>query len=228
MIVTDFDLEPDDALFKKRLGKRADRVLKSQRNLGIYETAKQELVALAEPKAAWQAFPIQSFLHDKVLLKNGVSIGGGPVVKVICGATELAVGVCTIGPAMETKAKEYSTNGEMFHALVLDLMASWAAGAVRDQLVMQLQLDHYKTMGYHASIPLGPGESEWSTKDQRVIFDLLGDKPAEIGMHLEPSMLMIPIKSTSFIMGVGPNELGQESGSSCEYCQMKDTCEHRK
>ena len=228
MIVTDFDLEPDDALFKQRLGKQADRVLKSQRNLAIYETAKQELVALAEPKAAWQGFPVKGFLHDKILLENGTSIGGGPVVQVMCGATELAVGICTIGPAMETKTKEYITGGETFHALVLDLMASWAAGAVRDQLVMKLQLDHYQPMGFHSSITLGPGESDWSIKDQQVIFDLLGDEPAEIGMQLEPSMVMIPIKSTSFIMGAGPNELGQENGSSCEYCQMKETCEHRK
>jgi hypothetical protein len=227
MIVTDFVLEPDDAEFKKHLGKQADRVLKSQRNKDIYEMAKQELVTLAEPKAAWQSFPIQGFVHDKILLENGVSIGGGPVVQVICGATELAVGVCTIGPGMEKKVKEYIMGGESFHALVLDLMASWAAGAVRDLLVMKLQLDHYHPMGFHTSLRLGPGESDWSTKGQQDIFDLLGDEPAEIGMHLEPSMLMIPIKSTSFIMGAGPNDIGRETGSSCEFCQAKDTCEHR-
>jgi len=229
VIETNFDLEPDEAVFKMHLGKQADRVLKSPRNLEIYNTAKRELAELARPIAAWNTFSIDGIAQDKVILAGGIKIGGGPVTKVVCGATELVAGVCTIGPGMETRIREYIAKNENFHALVLDLMASWAAGAVRDQLVMQLQLDHYKEKkGYHASIPIGPGESAWAVADQRVIFDLLERETAEIGVRLEPSMLMIPVKSTSFIMGAGPRPLGQESGSSCEHCTMKEKCTRRK
>ncbi|MEX2680916.1 MAG: hypothetical protein Q6373_004905 [Candidatus Sigynarchaeota archaeon] len=228
MITTDFDLAVDDAMIRQRLGKGAERVLKSQRNMAIIETAKKELAELAKPAAAWAVFPITGIEHDKVVLANGVRIGGGPVVKVICGATELVAGVCTIGPGMEHKAKEYMSAGETFHGIVLDLLASWAAGAIREQLALRLQFDHYKARGWHASIPLGPGESAWPIAGQQAIFDLLKDEVAVIGVRLEPSMLMVPIKSVSFIMGAGPRPLGQESGSPCEHCELKETCTHRR
>ncbi len=228
MIGTDFDLTFDDALIRQRLGKGADRVLKSQRNLAIVEAAKRELAELARPAAAWAAFPVAGFDHDKVILANGVRIGGGPVVKVACGATELVAGVCTIGPGMEQKAKEYTVAGEMFHGIVLDLLASWAAGSVREQLALQLRFDHYQPRGWHASISLGPGESAWPVAGQQAIFDLLKGDVAAIGVSLEPTMLMVPIKSVSFVMGAGPNPLGQESGTPCEHCEMRDTCTHRK
>jgi hypothetical protein len=228
VIGTEFDLTVEDALIRQRLGQGAERVLKSQRNQAIIEAAKRELAELARPAAAWAMFPVKGISHDKLVLENGVKIGGGPVTKVVCGAAELVAGVCTIGPGMEQRAKECLAGGESFHGIVLDLLASWAAGAVREQLVLQLQLDHYKARGWHASIHLGPGESAFPITEQRVIFDLLKDEVAHIGVRLEPSMLMVPIKSVSFIIGAGPNPLGQESGSQCEYCDKKDTCTHRK
>jgi len=228
VISTDFDLTIEDALIRQRLGKGAERVLKSPRNMAIVEAAKKELAELARPAAAWATFNIAGFEHDKVVLENGTRIGGGSVVKVICGATELVAGVCTIGPGMERKAKEYMTAGEAFHGIVLDLLASWAAGVVREQLALQLQFDHYKARGWHASIPLGPGESAWPIAGQQAIFDLLEDEVAAIGVRLEPTMLMVPIKSVSFVMGAGQRPLGQESGSPCEHCELKDTCTHRK
>ncbi len=228
MIRTDFDLTVEDALIRQRLGKGAERVLKSQRNLAIVEAAKKELAELARPAAAWAAFPVAGLEHDKVILSNGTRIGGGPVTKVVCGAAELVVGVCTIGPGMERKVKECMAAGESFHGIVLDLLASWAAGSVREQLALQLQFDHYKARGWHASIPLGPGESAWPVAGQRAVFDLLEDEVAAIGVRLEPTMLMVPLKSVSFVMGAGPNPLGQESGSQCEHCELMDRCTHRK
>lgn len=228
MIATEFDLAVEDALIRQRLGQGADRVLKSQRNQAIIEAAKRELAELARPAAAWAMFPVKGINHDKLVLDNGIKIGGGPVTRVMCGATELVAGVCTIGPRMEQKAKECLAAGESFHGIMLDLLASWATGSIREQLVLQLQHDHYRAKGWHASIHLGPGESAWPIADQRVIFDLLEEEVGKIGVQLEPSMLMVPIKSVSFILGAGPNPLGQETGSQCQYCDMKGTCTHRK
>ncbi|NMC07715.1 MAG: hypothetical protein GYA24_21050 [Candidatus Lokiarchaeota archaeon] len=217
----------NDALVRQRLGPGAERVLKSQRNQAIIEAAKRELAELARPAAAWATFPVKGISHDKLVLENGVKIGGGPVTKIMCGAAELVAGVCTIGPHMEQKARECIDAGDSFHGLVLDLLASWAAGSIREQLVLQLQHDHYRAKGWHASIHMGPGESAFPVTEQRVIFDLLGDEVARIGVRLEPTMLMVPIKSVSFILGAGPNPLGQETGSQCEYCDLRDTCKHR-
>ncbi len=229
VIVTEFELEPSDTEFARYLGKSSDRVLKSERNKARYEVAKQELLELAKAAGAWKAFPVAGFEHDKIILENGTRIGGGPVVELTCGATELAVGISTIGPAVEQRAKQYIDAGDTFHAFLLDGMASWAAGAIRQQMVLHIRMDHYQPRNMRTSIPLGPGEAgTWSVDGQQEIFTLLGDDASSIGMQLEPSMLMAPLKSTSFIMGASTGPLGKEAGTQCEFCKMRNRCTHNR
>ncbi|MBN2153324.1 MAG: hypothetical protein JW839_17860 [Candidatus Lokiarchaeota archaeon] len=210
MIGTDFDLAVDDALIRQRLGRGADRVLKSQRNLEAIEAAKRELAELARPAAAWAAFPVEGVGQDGVVLSGGERLGSGLVVAALQGAAELVVGVCTVGQDMELRARECMAAHDSFHGLVLDLLASWAAGAVRDQLALQLRFDHYRPRGWHASAAFGPGDSAaWPIADQRAIFALLAGEVAAIGVRLEPSLLMVPLKSVSFVMGAGPGPLGR-------------------
>jgi hypothetical protein len=227
MNTTEFELEPDDNAFKRFLGKQADRVMKSAKNVQAYETAKQELVDLFHPSAGWNSFPIDHFEGGQAVLENGAAIGGGRFEQVNCGATELVLGACTIGPDIEARAKELASGGEIFHGFLLDGMASWAVGCILDQLDWRIR-DEYTAKGFHVSIHLGPGESGWPIDDQRVLFDLLATEMEVAGIQLEPTMLMIPLKSSSFVMGVGLDPLGMEHGSSCEFCKDRETCPHSK
>ena len=226
MIERGFSLVLDDATTRRLLGKGADRVLKSGRNVRTIETAREELLELAEPAGAWRTAGVAGIKHDTLVLDDGSVIGGGPVVAVTCGASEIAVGVSTIGPGVERKTREYIEAGNTFHAFVLDAMASWAAGEVRTRLVAIVK-DHYARRGYRTSIMLGPGESAWSVEGQRAVFALLGDEAAAIGLRLEPTLLMTPLKSTTFLLGAGPGPLGDEAGDPCTYCSLQDRCERR-
>ena len=67
--------------------------------------------------------------------------------------------------------------------------------------------------------------SAWSVEEQAVMFSLLDT--SEIGVSLSDSMIMSPIKSLSLIMGTGPDPMGVEGASNCDFCSIKEWCNYR-
>jgi hypothetical protein len=189
-----------------------------------WQAALAEARALVQPAAVWDVFPIRETRHEHVLLVNGVKIGGGPVTRVVGGASNLIVAVCTAGPAIERRASELQRSKEMFRAMMLSDLGSGAVDAVRQQLCHWLEEDATRR-GLRVSVSLSPGESEWSVRDQPAIFSLLDTRP--IGVSLSPSLVMSPIKSLSLIMGIGAQSMGVEGGSNCDFCTIRDRCTYR-
>ena len=225
-MIKEFQLQPDDFNFEKAPYEKSKRLLKSERNRQTYEEAKGDLFRLIKPVVGWNIFQIDSFKDGKVILTDGTKIGGGPVVPVIKGAVEIILGICSIGPAVEEQTREYMKNKNMFKGVILDSLASWAVDKTRKKFCNWITKNIHMNEGYRTSIMLSPGESEWLITEQSVIFKLLKQEAQEIGVRLTESMLMIPLKSLSLLIGAGPNHLGKEDGSSCEFCLQKDRCRY--
>jgi hypothetical protein len=226
-IETDFIVTYDkDALIAQQ-GKGAQRLLARPKMMELFEEVLQEIPNYIAPIALWDSFSITGFHHDKIVLRDNLEIGGGPVGEVFAGASEFVTGVCTIGELIDQKISEaqHPESGQMLKALFLDSLASHAIGQVRNQLIKKLK-NQYLMDGKHVSIELSPGESNWIINEQALIFQLLDTE--SIGMRLTDSMLMIPMKSISFAFGAGEVELGREVGSRCQWCLMKDKCDHNE
>jgi hypothetical protein len=58
---------------------------------------------------------------------------------------------------------------------------------------------------------------------QPQIFDLLDAD--EIGVRLTESMMMVPRKSLTFVLGIGKKLIA--GGRTCDYCSLKGTCRYR-
>ncbi|MFX0099689.1 MAG: hypothetical protein ACFFCS_08910 [Candidatus Hodarchaeota archaeon] len=208
MIKKDFEIKPDDKAFKRLLGKRAERIMKSKRSLDMYEEAKEDLANLVKPAVGWNIFEIHAFSDDNITLKEGKKLGTGFFVKAIANASHLLVAVCTIGPDVEKKAKEYMNNNDTFKGYLLDSMASWAVGNLKDQFLdwvtFESPLDEFNT-----SFPYSPGMGKWPMEDQVVVFELLQEEASQAGVRLTDSLLMVPIKSQSLVMGLGKGQIGK-------------------
>lgn len=224
MIEKDFQLLPIDEEIKLIIGNKHDRILKSDRNLQVYENAKKEVTQLAKPLVGWNRFKIKRVEVDKVVLDNDVQIGGGPVVDYIKGSDELLVALITIGQDVECRVKHHMNNNAMLQGILLDGFATWAVDNVRKQFLERIKRKIHAEEGCHTSIPLSPGETAWTIHDQKNIFQLLKEESIQMGVYLRESLLMIPLKSITFIMGIGKNQLGKESGRSCDICTMRDKC----
>jgi hypothetical protein len=220
----DFTLAFDETTYTSLYGERMVRLLDRPPVRTQFEQALADVRTLAAPAACWGSFPIREFLHEKIVLADGTRIGGGPVVEVTGGAEELIVAVCTIGPALDERIRQYAQDNEMVTMIFLDEMASWGVDQVRQQLCSLFD-DEMAARGWRTSAPLSPGESAWSVEDQPVLFRLLD--VGKIGVTLTESKIMRPLKSLSMIMGTGSQPMGVEDASNCDFCSMRERCRYR-
>jgi len=89
----------------------------------------------------------------------------------------------------------------------------------RDSFLKQIQ--EYHQLGQIAR--MNPGSlADWPIEEQRPLFTLLGNVQKIIGVHLTPSLMMVPTKSVSGILF--PTEF---DFSSCQLCP-REVCPGRK
>ncbi|PWH19510.1 MAG: hypothetical protein DDG58_04910 [Ardenticatenia bacterium] len=200
------------------------RLLDSPKMRDAFRQAVEEVNQALEPRACWDRFPIREFRHDKVVLANGMRIGGGPVVRVVGGAQELVLAVCTIGAQPDALIAAARRANQWFKVTLLHELSAWAVGLLRQELCQYLA-HVLQAEGLRVSVPLSPGESEWPVTDQKVIFSLLDT--ASIGVSLNDSMMMQPIWSLSLALGCGTQAMGVEDASNCEFCTIKERCRYR-
>lgn len=220
----DFELVFDETEYVEMHGERFAALLERPLIRERFEEVLAEVPDLVEPAACYDAFPIAEYLHDRLRLANGTRLGGGPVVEVVHGAEELLVGVCTVGPAVDERIKAYQAAGQGFQMMVLDELASWAVGQVRQQLYALFEQEA-RARGWRVSSMLSPGESAWSVSDQPAIFSLLDT--SSIGVTLNEACVMRPLKSLSLIAGTGPQPMGAEGLSNCDFCTIQERCQYR-
>jgi len=223
-IKRDWIIDFDEDQFIAVQGERFARLLARPNRRHEWKAALAEARRLVQPAVVLDSFAIHEMHHDKLVLAGGVSIGGGPVTTVVAGATDLIVAVCTIGPGVEDRAGELQRSNQMFQAMMLSDLGSWAVDALRRKLCQWL-IDDSGLQGLRVSASLSPGESEWSVEDQSTIFSLIDTSP--IGVSLNPSLVMSPIKSLSLIMGTGTQSMGVEGSSNCDFCTLRDRCNFR-
>ncbi len=224
-IKNDWDIRFDADQYLAQVGGTLPKLLARPGVRAEWEAALADARALVQPAAAWDAFPIREFRHERLVLADGTQIGGGPVASVVAGAAHLVIGVCTVGPEISRRASELQRQGHRLRAMFLDDLGSWAVDQVRQQLCRTIEAEA-AAQGWRASASLSPGESEWSVADQAAIFSLLDTQP--IGVSLTESLVMRPIKSLSLIIGIGPGPLGVEGGANCDFCTIRERCAYRQ
>ena len=224
-IQRDWHIEFNEEQYIAQAGGNLARLLARPSVRADWEAALADAHELIEPAAVWNAFPIREFRHERLVLADGTKIGGWPVATVVAGATDLVVGVCTVGCAISQRISEQLRGDQRLRAMFLDDLGSWAVDQVRQQLCRQVEGDA-ANREWHASASLSPGESEWSVAEQSVIFSLLDTR--EIGVTLNESMVMSPVKSLSLIVGIGPDSLGVEGASNCDFCTIRERCGYRQ
>jgi hypothetical protein len=224
-IQRDWRIEFNEEQFVAQAGGNLARLMTRPGVRADWEAALADALELIEPAAVWEAFPIREFRHERLVLADGTKIGGGPVATVVAGAADLVVGVCTIGSAISQRISEQMRGDQRLRAMFLDDLGSWAVDQVRQQLCRRIESDA-ASRDWHASASLSPGESEWSVAEQGVIFSLVDAR--KIGVTLNESMVMSPVKSLSLIVGTGPNALGVEGASNCDFCTIRERCSYRQ
>ena len=138
-----------------------------------------------------------------------------------CGAILLAA---TIGPACDMLVRRAGVTS------AVDASIYQAAGAAAIESFLDDMNDRYKAdyeaQGLFLRPRFSPGYGDLKLDHQKDWFRLL-DITKQIGIELTDSLLMVPTKSVTAIIGIGINK-GTQGCSGCTGCNKKGTCDFSK
>jgi hypothetical protein len=130
--------------------------------------------------------------------------------------------VCTIGPGLETWAKQLMNEGDFFKGYMADAIASQSVELAIDKVQDHFEKDLAK-QGLKITNRYSPGYCGWHVSEQQKLFSLLPENFCNV--QLTDSSLMLPIKSVSGIIGIGKNV--RKMDYTCRLCDMTD-CVYRR
>jgi hypothetical protein len=201
--------------------------------LALFEEALALGEQLVAPRVVYRAFPAQTGRAPVAMAgapgAAAITIGPQtfaiPEIGRLWGRIEHAgVALCTIGDGLERQVTALFDARELPLAIMLDSVGSAAveslAEYVNDWLCQQAI-----PVGLKVTNRISPGYAGWDVADQRSLFDLCPGAPASIALN--DACFMTPVKSISFLVGIGPEARVDHYFTQCRRCWMRD-CVYRR
>lgn len=157
-------------------------------------------------------------------IEGGVTFESAVIARLLSGCQKVAVFALTIGSTLEKFSASLSANGLVLKASVVDAVGSALAEKLADRMQSGVEAKA-ATLGLAISRRFSPGYCDWHVSQQRMVFKALGEQTGVI--RLTPSCLMIPRKSVSGIIGLGPFGLADKY-VPCRTCKKSKQCLWRR
>jgi hypothetical protein len=178
-----------------------------------------------QPAVSFRAWPVVESGPGWMDLSNGARLKAPLLNHYLRGASHLALGVCTVGAAIENHVSEWFAANERLRAVVLDDIGTFALYGLSDQLEALLQKEA-ESLGLEASGVLSPGEDGFELSEQAKVAELAGGE--SIGVSITSTGMLIPRKSLSMVMGFGTRMPKWGRGERCARCGARERCPHRQ
>ncbi|MGZ6346688.1 MAG: hypothetical protein ACXWNC_03840 [Anaerolineales bacterium] len=221
-LLNDFDLTlgVDDIL----RGEGADPAIvrsKKPALLSAAALALEEGRPMLHAAAMLQRSNVVEHRHERILLQEDRMLSGPLVAHHLAGARQVVLALTTIGSELEKHASSRMAHDPLL-GMALDGLGNAAVEILGEQVCLEIG-KQAEAIGLTASTPLSPGEPEWPVEiGQPQIFAVLD--PARVGISLTSSGMMIPKKSISFVVGIGPD---MSRDDFCELCSFSERCRYR-
>ena len=144
---------------------------------------------------------------------------GATIARQLGGSESFAFFVATAGMEYERLRKEEKDPVRVF---VADAVGSVMVERCADLMENTIQASIDK-LGWRHTNRFSPGYCGWDVADQQQLFPLLGNAPC--GVTLTEGQMMIPVKSVSGVIGLGPTV--KKHPYPCALCNNKG-CFKRK
>ena len=179
---------------------------------------------LIEPTLVYEMCPIAEIGRHHLCLEGGIVLSGPLLASQLASARKLTAMICTIGPRLERRAAEYFAQGKPLRGLMLDEIGN-AALRYLTREATRLVSREASARNWRTSRPFSPGMSGWPLSEQRHLFRLVPGQ--QIGVSLTSSSMMIPRKSVSMVVGIGPDVADSLNADDCSYCAREGDCAYR-
>jgi len=191
--------------------------------LALFDEAVSLGERLMAPRVVYRATPVAGQSADVIeVAREQLHI---PDIGRLWGRLEaVGAGICTVGEAIEARARELFEAREFPLAVMLDSVGSAAVESLAEyanDLLCQAALRE----GVKVTNRVSPGYAGWDTAEQAALFRLCPGYP--IGVTLNEACFMTPTKSISFLTGLGPEARVDHYFTQCRRCWMRD-CGYRR
>ena len=179
---------------------------------------------LLKPAIVYEMYDVAQVDRSGLCLKDNKMLNGSLFSSVMSTVEELTVAVCTIGSNLEKKVSDYFQSNEPLRGVLLDGIGSAAVDLLTRE-TCKLVTKKASSRGYQASSPLNPGMSGFPISEQWQLFQLVSAE--KIGVSLTSSGVMVPRKSISLVIGIGPQMKSWTQKEICARCSLKKTCAYK-
>jgi len=179
---------------------------------------------LARPACRYVLRAVKAVDGERALMEGALVLEGTIIARLLQRCESAAVFILTIGGPLEKAAGSLADRGLIAEAYVLDAIGSSLTEKLADYVEGKIGAEA-RSRGLCVSRRFSPGHCSWDIGQQRVLFDaLLGDW---VGVSLTDDCVMVPQKSVSGIIGIGPCDDGVDTYNPCDTCS-KRTCPWRR
>lgn len=199
----------------------------SERVTSLYHSAEELFLKLAAPIAMMAEISIPQFAE--IYKGNGLNEPDAVLEKIFTRASHLALFAFTVGPKVTLEIETQLNTHNFALGYMLDSVSSFSTGKA-SEAAEEIFLNQLSSMG-QADVSTqvllySPGYCGWHISGQQKLFEYL--KPGEIGIHLNESFLMTPLKSISGVLVAGEKKIHQFKNNYpfCKQCRSC-TCRER-
>jgi hypothetical protein len=224
VLLADVPLRIDPAEVLRFQGYRTGRDLPSAEVEAISRQALAEGERLIQPRAVYRAVAVVGQEPDALTLAGDVRFRIPEIGRLWGRLGRVGLAVCTVGAGLERRVARLWEARELPLAAMLDSVGSAAVECLAEyvnDLLCQAALPE----GLRVTNRVSPGYAGWDVADQRLLFDLCPGGAA--GVTLNSACFMVPTKSITFMVGIGPEARVDHYFTQCRRCWMRD-CAFRR
>ncbi len=198
-----------------------------ERVKALYDSAEKLFYKLAEPIGIISDISIVEFTG--IYEGNGMNEEDTPLEHIFPRADHLALFAFTLGAGISREIERQFETNNMAVGYMLDAVASYSADKASER-AEEFFLNHLVSTGQGKEttrvLLYSPGYCGWHISGQKKLFEYL--EPEEIGLRLNESFLMIPLKSISGVLVAGDKEIHQFKSNYpfCKHCRTH-SCRER-
>jgi len=193
------------------------------------EEILNESRSLLQPAAVYEQIKILEVTNNAVLCSGinapKVWLSMGPCSELMKKAAAAITSVVTIGFELDKRVKNLNLQGDYLSAYLMDAIGLIALDQAVSKIQRTAATEAEKNMCGTGPF-LSPGSIDgWPLSEQKKFCSLVPID--QINVQLNKSNVLVPLKSVSGIIGIGPEYSSGKTESICRFCTQSLSCRIR-
>lgn len=216
MDIKSYDVEIDERSVLRYLGYKDVGV--DEDLLNEVRNAIDEVRQLVVPIVCFDRFAIKyDDIRDEIIVPSEDTLDDDYIVDKLKGAEYVVMAIATIKDRIESVSSRFFDEGKYLRGMIFDAVGNAALENLCQKFYCDM-IDELEKEGLGATEMIFPGDSKLGIKAQEVIFKNID--ASIIGVTLDENHTMHPMKSLSFVLGVGKGLRSNESHHDCSKCDF--------